>query len=624
MATLSTLQTPIATKLVNEDGTINHVWNEFFVRLMKTAGITVSIDDLETETAELQTQIDSIGTELSASITITDSDNNPSSSLAVLYDGNKVSGGVEYTVSGTDKYIQYKYGIEDYVDRVGMWVNNANGRIYVGYSSDGLIWGYLKAETDHTLTSSGKFETATDQSDAASNYLQLVSGQNIAIFPNNIFAKYIRVYITGSYTTTFYEFIPSRILIAEMGTISNLAAISATFGAISGYSDIIDKPAELSDINSTEGSKLTGIETGADVTDYTATVAIQYTTNNPYLATSGHCTVTEYSAVKSSTSTAAWDSQCYSTVSYTDAVYCSFKFAANTTYVLAGINTDPTYDASYASLDYAWYGLNSGILRIYESGTSISAHGAYTSTTVLSIEYNGADVVYKKDGTTVRTVTVGAGKVFYFDSAMYSPRAGINDIKFVAEEALSYVVIPTVPYSVGQLWQDAANVRRCKVAKSSVQSYSAEDWEISATDDGYIRAGYTQIIGDTISVYSSTVTISGESSDRFDWIENSTTYAASITASSSYTPTSLAAEIQTKMRAVGNATTTVVYDNSTHKITIANSSLTTLSLLWSSGTNTNRTCGRVLGFNVAADDTGALSYISDNHIALRVKIGDLT
>lgn len=39
---------------------------------------------------------------------------------------------------------------------------------------------------------------------------------------------------------------------------------------------------------------------------------------------------------------------------------------------------------------------------------------------------------------------------------------------------------------------------------------------------------------------------------------------------------------------------------------------TELNLLWNTGVNTAQTIGAVLGFNVAADDTGSLSYTSDN------------
>jgi len=268
VATLSTLSTPIATPLVNEDGTINAVWNEFFIRFMINAGITVSIDDLEADVSDLVTDVENVADEITASVTITDSDNNIASDTAKLYNGNKTSDGVEYTITTTTaKYIQYKFGIEDYVDRVSLWTDDADGRVFIAYSTNGTTWSYLSAEADHTLTSEGRLETATSEANATTEYWQLAAGVNLALFPNNTVVKYVRLYmVSGTYTTTIYELIFARMLIAEMAAIENIYALSATFGPMSGYADITDKPTTLAGINLTEGDKLTGIADGADVT----------------------------------------------------------------------------------------------------------------------------------------------------------------------------------------------------------------------------------------------------------------------------------------------------------------------------------------------------------------------
>ena len=379
MPTISILNTPIATPLVNPDGTINAVWNEFFVRFMTTAGITVSIDALEADLSSLQDQVDNIDPEVSAAITMSDSDSNSQATLNKLYDGNKTSDGISYTVSGTDKYIQYEFGVEDYIDRLGVWTSDANGRIYVGYSTDGTTWTYLKAESDHTLDSNGRLVSAASQAAAALDYFQLAAGTNIALFPDNTVAKYVRLFLTGSYTTTIYELIFARMLIAEMATISSLSAVTADLGVVT------------------------------------------------------------------------------------------------------------------------------------------------------------------------------AGTIRDTNSRM-----------------------------------------------------------LLSLDDA------------TLKVFSDTITIEAGVNDDLDWKEDSSTYTTALTAGTTYTPTSLAAHVQTLMRAAGDSNTTVTYSSSTKKITIANSTLTTLELLWDSGTNAATTCGRALGFDIGADDTGALTYTSDIECALRVKIGDLS
>jgi len=87
--------------------------------------------------------------------------------------------------------------------------------------------------------------------------------------------------------------------------------------------------------------------------------------------------------------------------------------------------------------------------------------------------------------------------------------------------------------------------------------------------------------------------------------------AATIAAKMYKDPHELAEAIQNAMNDVATDTITVSYSNTTGKFTIAtNGSL--LELLWSTGANTANTIGDKIGFVVASDDTGALTYTSDN------------
>lgn len=80
-------------------------------------------------------------------------------------------------------------------------------------------------------------------------------------------------------------------------------------------------------------------------------------------------------------------------------------------------------------------------------------------------------------------------------------------------------------------------------------------------------------------------------------------------------PKDLAAAVQTAMDTLSSDTITCTYSDSTGKFTIATSGAT-LNLEWNTGTNTAQTIGTRLGFLVAADDTGALTYTSDNAMTL--------
>ena len=129
--------------------------------------------------------------------------------------------------------------------------------------------------------------------------------------------------------------------------------------------------------------------------------------------------------------TYTWDGQVYSAQSYTNGAYVSFNPASSSGYVMVGLNTDPTTDASYTSIDYCFY-LSAGTLYIYESAAGYGPYGSYSSNTALSITYDNVFVKYYKDGTLLRSVPI-AGQKFYLDSSFFIPgdsTSGITNLVF--------------------------------------------------------------------------------------------------------------------------------------------------------------------------------------------------
>ena len=125
-----------------------------------------------------------------------------------------------------------------------------------------------------------------------------------------------------------------------------------------------------------------------------------------------------------------------------------------------------------------------------------------------------------------------------------------------------------------------------------------------------------------ILVFGDTVRVTASLNDFLDWTENATTYSCQLDATVCSPPT-LAADAQTKMRAEGSNDTTVTYNATTRFVTIANPTLTTLSLLWNTGGNTGTSCANLFGFDASSDDVGATRYTSDEGIGLRVRLGKL-
>ena len=216
--------------------------------------------------------------------------------------------------------------------------------------------------------------------------------------------------------------------------------------------------------------------------------------------------------------------------------------------------------------------------------------------------------------------------------------------------------IPT-SVSIGDLWIDSDDSKLYRATNIGDDEITAGEWELQdgavatgwshASDSTKIDGGdiYTGTVtadkitattleavasntGDltitaSIKLFGDVITIEAGLNDDLDWTEDGTPLTADLDADD-YTPTALAAEVQAEMRAAGDNNTTVTYSSSTKKITIANSTLTTLTFLWSTGTNASTSCGKVIGFSVTADDTGALTYTADNQAAIRIELGELS
>lgn len=117
-----------------------------------------------------------------------------------------------------------------------------------------------------------------------------------------------------------------------------------------------------------------------------------------------------------------------------------------------------------------------------------------------------------------------------------------------------------------------------------------------------------------ISYYKNPIRIDA-TNDLIDFTDDGGTVQASVVQKVYATPMALAAEIAAKMTAAsvgsGDNTITCTWDNVNGKFVIASDGAT-LSLLWNTGAGTATSIGSTIGFDVAADDTGSLTYTADN------------
>jgi len=123
--------------------------------------------------------------------------------------------------------------------------------------------------------------------------------------------------------------------------------------------------------------------------------------------------------------TATWgDAQAYSSIGYNNNMYAEANNITSRS--IFGLNTDPTGNASFDSLDYGLFFDNVGFM-IYENGNFIGNFGTYTNSTKLRIEYDGKTITYFKDGVSIRSVNVPIpNATYYFDSAFYDVGSSIN------------------------------------------------------------------------------------------------------------------------------------------------------------------------------------------------------
>ena len=101
------------------------------------------------------------------------------------------------------------------------------------------------------------------------------------------------------------------------------------------------------------------------------------------------------------------------------------------------------------------------------------------------------------------------------------------------------------------------------------------------------------------------------SSKFLDVTDDTGTFAVSVEEKTYPTPVELADALQGALSSASTETYSVSYNNTTGKFTIASGS-TVLSLLWSTGANSANSIGAKLGFVTTSNDTGAVTYTSDN------------
>ena len=162
------------------------------------------------------------------------------------------------------------------------------------------------------------------------------------------------------------------------------------------------------------------------------------------------------------TSGTTWAVQARSRVSYKDGARASFRIGdpASGRRFMAGITTDPTTNASYTSIDYAWY-INGTNAQIYENGSNKGTFvSGLSADDMFTVVYDGKEVKYYHNGNIERTVDASANLNMFFDSSFaedtndpiirwfdFSPAGQMNESKKSAGQVGGWNIDSTAIYS---------------------------------------------------------------------------------------------------------------------------------------------------------------------------------
>jgi phage minor structural protein len=127
-----------------------------------------------------------------------------------------------------------------------------------------------------------------------------------------------------------------------------------------------------------------------------------------------------------------WDESARTIEGYVGGAFLSFKAAQTNNSIMVGLNSDPTTNVSYTSIDYAMYIRGDGNVGIYENGSYITTNGPYAIGDSFVIVYDGFSVKYYHNGNLLREKTVSPDLMLYVDTSFSSSKSSfqIYDIYF--------------------------------------------------------------------------------------------------------------------------------------------------------------------------------------------------
>ena len=131
------------------------------------------------------------------------------------------------------------------------------------------------------------------------------------------------------------------------------------------------------------------------------------------------------------TGSEAWNTHVYSKDGY-PAAHVSFVADQNDAYLMVGLNTDPTENTSYDSIDYSWFLRETGGTRFYSGDNNLGDGDAYSIGDKFAITYDGTKVQWFHNGNLKKTVDVTISGNLHLDSSYKRNNKSISKVSFGA------------------------------------------------------------------------------------------------------------------------------------------------------------------------------------------------
>ncbi|HRH66674.1 MAG TPA: hypothetical protein PLU53_10290, partial [Bacteroidia bacterium] len=146
------------------------------------------------------------------------------------------------------------------------------------------------------------------------------------------------------------------------------------------------------------------------------------------IAASGAKNTISSNSLTKRTSNGVWNGNGFSYQSVSNNGYMQTTVVETNKARVVGLSS-ADLNSNYTSIQYAFYLMNTGSLRVYESGTNRGAFGTYAASDILKIAVENSVVKYYKNGTVVYTSTIAPVLPLYVDVSTNATGATVSNVK---------------------------------------------------------------------------------------------------------------------------------------------------------------------------------------------------